>query len=154
MPVIRAAPFTDPMGDALMASSTAPATALSYPALSVWIMNRTLPVIQTDYKNFAEDFVSGPESMPLHVRTTMTRVENEMDDYTLAIAGILRKAAADSGLTYDQISERSGLSRPTVARVLTGQRDITTRYLRALCRVFDLNPSRVLDEADEANASI
>lgn len=84
----------------------------------------------------------------------MTRVENEMDDYTLAIAGILRKAAADSGLTYDQISERSGLSRPTVARVLTGQRDITTRYLRALCRVFDLNPSRVLDEADEANASI
>ena len=74
-----------------------------------------------------------------------------MDDYTLAIAAILKAAQHQEGQpTYTQIAERTSMSRPTVARILNGHRDITTRYLREMCAVLGLDPVQVLEEAESA----
>lgn len=74
-----------------------------------------------------------------------------MDDFTLAVARILKDAQTREGQpTYDEIAERTKLGRATVARTLNGQRDITMRYLRELCSVLGLDPAKVLDEANRS----
>jgi transcriptional regulator with XRE-family HTH domain len=77
-------------------------------------------------------------------------MEQGMDDYTLAVAAILKKAQQQDGQpSYTQIAERTSLSRPTVERMLNGRRDINLRYLRELCEVLGLDIAEVVDEAEE-----
>lgn len=74
-----------------------------------------------------------------------------MDDYTLAVAAILKKAQQKKGQpSYTQIAERTSLSRPTVERMLNGRRDISLRYLRELCEVLGLDPAQVVDDAEKS----
>lgn len=74
-----------------------------------------------------------------------------MDDYTLAIAAILkREQQKPDQPSYTQLAEITGMSRPTVDRMLNGQRDMTLRYLRALCSALGLDPAQVVDEAETA----
>lgn len=76
-----------------------------------------------------------------------------MDDYTLAVAAILKKAQQQPGQpSYTQIAERTSLSRPTVERMLNGRRDISLRYLRELCTALGLEIGDVVDEAETAIA--
>ncbi|MDF2578474.1 MAG: Cro/C1-type DNA-binding domain [Microbacterium sp.] len=72
-----------------------------------------------------------------------------MDDYTLAIARILKREQQRPGQpSYTKLAEITGLSRPTVERLLNGRRDITLRYLRALCEALGVDPAQVVDEAE------
>lgn len=75
-------------------------------------------------------------------------MEQGMDDYTLAVAAILKREQQRPGQpSYTQIAEQTSLSRPTVERMLNGRRDINLRYLRELCAVLGLDPGDVVDEA-------
>lgn len=51
------------------------------------------------------------------------------------LVGQLRAAYYDSGLTYEQIAERTSMSTKTVQRALNG-RQINTITLFRLCAVF------------------
>lgn len=76
-------------------------------------------------------------------------METDVDDYTRAIAAILKDAQTRPGQpTYDELAEMTGLSRPTVSRTLTGKRNITMRYLRLLCIALGLDPAQVLTDAE------
>lgn len=69
--------------------------------------------------------------------------------YSQAVAAILRRYYEESGLSYSTLAERTGLSRPTVVRVINGEREATAFYLHKLCEVFQISPGSVLDEADK-----
>ncbi len=74
-----------------------------------------------------------------------------MDAYTLAIAAILKREQQRAGQpSYTQLAAITGLSRPTVERILNGRRDITLRYLRSLCEALGLDPAQVVDEAESS----
>lgn len=78
-----------------------------------------------------------------------------MDDYTLAIAKILKKRQQEAGQpSYTQIAERTSLSRPTVERMLNGRRDINLRYLRELCIVLGLDIADVVDQAEAESEGV
>lgn len=72
------------------------------------------------------------------------------DAYSQAVAAILRRNYELSGLSYSTLAEKTGLSRPTVVRVINGQREATAFYLHKLCEEFNITPGSVLDEADKA----
>ncbi|WP_308491069.1 helix-turn-helix domain-containing protein [Microbacterium terrisoli] len=76
-------------------------------------------------------------------------METDVDDYTRAIAAILKDAQTRHGQpTYDELAEMTGLGRATVSRILTGKRDITMRYLRLMCLALGLDPAQVLTDAE------
>lgn len=82
----------------------------------------------------------------------LTHMDNErarIDDYTKRVAELLREHHKASGLSYDVIAERSGLSRPTVERVLNAKRPITISYLNSLGKVLGFEPSELLNRAEE-----
>jgi transcriptional regulator with XRE-family HTH domain len=68
----------------------------------------------------------------------------QQDDYGLAVAAILRKKFDASGLSYTVISERTGLSRSTIVRVINGERVATVSYLKKLGEVFGVPSSSLL----------
>lgn len=71
------------------------------------------------------------------------------NDYSQAVAAILRRHWEASGLSYTAIAEQTGLGRATVVRVINGEREATAYYLHKLCEVFGISPGSVLDEADK-----
>lgn len=74
-----------------------------------------------------------------------------MDDYTRAVAAILKARQQEPGRpSYTEIAATTSMSRPTVERILNGRRDITTRYLREICAVLELDPADVLNAANES----
>lgn len=74
-----------------------------------------------------------------------------MDDYTLAIAKILKREQQKPGQpSYTQLAKLTSMSRPTVERILNGRRDITLRYLRELCEALGLDPAQVVEEAESS----
>ena len=76
-------------------------------------------------------------------------MEQDVDDFTLAIAKILKAAQQQPGQpSYTQIAEMTSLSRPTVERMLNGRRDINLRYLRELCVALGLDIADVIEEAE------
>lgn len=82
-------------------------------------------------------------------------MEQAVDDYTLAIAKILKKRQQEAGQpSYTQIAERTSLSRPTVERMLNGRRDINLRYLRELCIVLGLDIADVVDQAEAESEGV
>jgi plasmid maintenance system antidote protein VapI len=74
----------------------------------------------------------------------------QTSDYGKAVAEVLRQKYEASRLSYTAISEKSGLPRSTVVRVINGQREATAFYLHKLCEVFGITPGSVLDAADNA----
>lgn len=72
------------------------------------------------------------------------------DNYSQAVAAVLRRHYQASGLSYSTLAERTGLGRATVERVINGKREATAFYLHQLCAVFGISPGSVLDEADKA----
>jgi transcriptional regulator with XRE-family HTH domain len=70
-----------------------------------------------------------------------------IDAYTLRVASILRREYERCGISYRVLAERTGLSMPTVERVINGKRPISTFYLQLLCAEFGTTPAAVLNEA-------
>lgn len=80
-------------------------------------------------------------------------MDNNVDDYTMAVATILTREKERTGLSFSKIAELTGIGRATVVRVLAGERPITTYYLHQLAQVFGISPGSVLAEADELEVS-
>jgi transcriptional regulator with XRE-family HTH domain len=74
----------------------------------------------------------------------------QIDNYSKAVASLLRQHYEASGLSYSAISDATGLARSTVVRVINGEREATAYYLHKLCEVFGVTPGSVLDAADNA----
>lgn len=71
------------------------------------------------------------------------------DNYSQAVAAVLRKHWEASNLSYSELALRTGLGRATVERVINGKREATAYYLHQLCAEFGVSPGSVLDEADK-----
>lgn len=71
------------------------------------------------------------------------------DAYTREVAKLLTEAKIRSGKSFDQLTVETGLSRPTIVRLLAGERHITLMYLRTLCAVLHLDAATVLDDASK-----
>ena len=83
--------------------------------------------------------------------TTVIRMEFDVDDYTLAIAAILKREQQKPGQpSYSQLAALTNMSRPTVERMLNGRRDINLRYLRELCAALGLDITQVVEEAENS----
>lgn len=72
------------------------------------------------------------------------------DSYTKAVAVVLRHLYEESGKTYQELADKTGLSRPTIERVINGKREVNARYLNLLCPEFGTTPGAVLNEADNS----
>lgn len=72
-----------------------------------------------------------------------------VDDYTRAIASILKTRQQETGPSYTQLAATTGLGRATIERALNGKREIKSSYLRLLCEALELDITAVLTEADK-----
>lgn len=75
--------------------------------------------------------------------------EKVADAYTREVAKLLTDAKIRSGKSFDQLAVETDLSRPTVVRLLAGERHITLMYLRALCSALNLDAGTLLDDASK-----
>ena len=69
---------------------------------------------------------------------------------TAHIAGELRAQKARRGWTYDDLEERTGLSRSTIDRALKGNTAISIEVLIPLAAGMELDLSILIDQASEA----
>ena len=69
---------------------------------------------------------------------------------TAHIAGELRAQKARRGWTYDDLEERTGLSRSTIDRALKGDTAISIEVLIPLAAGMELDLSILIDQASEA----
>lgn len=82
-------------------------------------------------------------------RGMITHMDNMSGDlYSQAVASILRRHYEATGISYSKLAAQTGLSRPTIERVINGKREATAYYLYRLCEAFGTTPGAVLDEAD------
>lgn len=65
--------------------------------------------------------------------------------YREAFAAELRAARARRGYTQQELADRAGLSRVTVARLETSQRDVLMAQLLALCNALNVNAGEFLN---------
>lgn len=66
-----------------------------------------------------------------------------------AVAAVLRGERAATGLTLDQLAEKSGISLTSVQRFLQAKRDINVAVLAALAEALDTTPEAVVAAAQE-----
>lgn len=74
----------------------------------------------------------------------------DVDDLTRAVARILKDAKNRSPYSLTSLGDASGLGRATVQRYLDGERSIRIPEFYALCRVLNLDPKTVLDDAESS----
>lgn len=72
-----------------------------------------------------------------------------MDDYNDNLAATLRFLFISSGLTYSQISIKTGIARATEFRVINGEREITVTYLAKLSKEFGVKPGELLNALEK-----
>lgn len=71
------------------------------------------------------------------------------DGLNAAVAAVLRGERAMSGMTIEELSERSGVPKVSVQRFLAGRRTINLDVLDALCMGLQLIPEDVVTQARE-----
>lgn len=69
----------------------------------------------------------------------------ERNPYRDAFAAELRAARARRGYTQQELADRAGLSRVTIARLETSQRDVLMSQLLDLCRALDVDAGDFLN---------
>lgn len=72
---------------------------------------------------------------------------------TRYIAGELRAQKARLGLTYGQISEKSGVPKSNVDRMMGGKTGILVEYLVPVCVALDRDIPQLFKEAAEASGT-
>lgn len=70
-----------------------------------------------------------------------------------AIAGRLRLARENAGLSQGQVAKRLGWHRPTLSEVEAGRRKVSADELASLAKLYDVNTSWVLGEEAEPEAA-
>lgn len=73
-----------------------------------------------------------------------------MDDLSIAVARILKDVQSESGPSYTKLAAASGLSRPTIERILNARRPANLNQLRRLCLALDLEITQVIDDAENS----
>lgn len=68
--------------------------------------------------------------------------------FNQAIADLLKARREEVGITFDDLALATGIPRPTVARMIYGQRDLKAHNLRRLARALDISLSALLEKAD------
>lgn len=64
-----------------------------------------------------------------------------------AIAGQLRAERSRARVTFDELHERTDVSRRTLIRLLNGERQISMAALESICEALGLSPSDVIASA-------
>lgn len=72
-----------------------------------------------------------------------------MDELGRAVAAALRAERAAAQLTQHELAQRSGLGYQTVMRLEKGERSPNVSQLAALCAVFGLSMSELVERAEE-----
>lgn len=65
-----------------------------------------------------------------------------------AIAAELRAERAAMKITFDDVAERSGLSKRTVLRLFNAERAVTMAYLEAVCEAMGVQMSHITERAE------
>ncbi|NYF16029.1 transcriptional regulator with XRE-family HTH domain [Microbacterium sp. AK009] len=68
--------------------------------------------------------------------------------YAQAIAAELRAERARQMLTFNELVERTGISKSAVLNYLNGKRDIPLRALASICLVLGVQPSVIAERAE------
>lgn len=66
-----------------------------------------------------------------------------------AIAGELRAERSRKRVTFDELHERTDISRRSLIRLLNGERAINMASLESICRALKVSPSDVIARAQE-----
>lgn len=69
-------------------------------------------------------------------------------DINEATAKALQAARAVSGMTYEEIAEKSGVSAPTIYRMFGAKRDIKVPQLHAVAKVMGVTLVEVMQDAE------
>lgn len=72
-----------------------------------------------------------------------------MDELRLAVAATLRAERAAAQLTQQELADRSGLGYQTVMRLEKGERSPNVGQLAALCAVFGMSMSDLVERAEQ-----
>lgn len=72
------------------------------------------------------------------------------DEFSNAVAGELRAQRARVKITFDQLTERTGMAKTTVLNYLNGRRDIPIPAFIALCEALSVSPGDIFDAAEKA----
>ena len=73
-------------------------------------------------------------------------------DINEATAKALQATRAVKGMTYEEVSEQSGVSLPTINRMFNAKRDIKLRQLQAVATVLGVTVVEVLQDAERIQA--
>lgn len=69
---------------------------------------------------------------------------------TRYIAAALQAKRGELGLTYDDVAQKTGLSKPLVVYAHKGERGITVDAYITLCAALGIDAAQLLDEAERA----
>lgn len=72
------------------------------------------------------------------------------DRITTAIAAQVRAERGARNISCDELADRSGLDRPTMARIERAEREIAMPELYRMCGVLDIEPRHLLQAAQDA----
>lgn len=65
-----------------------------------------------------------------------------------AIAAELRAERAASRMSFDELAERTGISKRTLLRLLNGERAVTMAYLETICEELGVTMSAIAARAE------
>lgn len=64
-------------------------------------------------------------------------VDREMRDYSFGLGAILAKLRKEKGWTQEQLAEKSGVNRSSVAGIEKGKQGVSTHSLYAIAEALD-----------------
>lgn len=73
----------------------------------------------------------------------------EPSDLTRAVAAVIRAQMGYRDITQADLVRQTGVSQPTVSRIVKGERSIDMEMLHKVCRVLRVSVSAVIDQAEE-----
>lgn len=79
----------------------------------------------------------------------MAQGSRRVDTYTVAVAEELRAAVERLELTHTEVSERTGIARSTVGKILSGSRAIDMGELALLAAAVGKTPSGLVAAAEK-----
>lgn len=75
--------------------------------------------------------------------------EREASEYSKAVAGVILGLYKQKRWNQERLAEKSGLTYPTIRRMIAGESEINTRELSLMAGALGTTPQRILDLALE-----
>lgn len=77
----------------------------------------------------------------------MAQNPRRVGSYTQAVAAVLRAAVEEQDLTHEAVSERTGIARSTVGKILSGKRAIDLEETELLAEAVGMTVPRLMTAA-------